>query len=604
MGRAEGKFAVLTQSLDEVLLNLRGRKLLMAPESSTLEQHISSVVENIQRVRLSCLDTDDMLTNQLKENAFLLSRKTDATRQAKEARRLLDENDLARNGMPSKFTETQPLDFESERRRRQLAASAMYVKEKIGILNERAELLKKCSAPDESETGTQELLRSIMALFDHCKSFDQSLFRVEEKLSDISKCIPIQLSRPKGLTTYGLLSPSNYSRQVKIRPLPIPGEITSPIPKRRQHDAGVGAVATEFSKWQRVESSLQSLASVPGISVKLWGLSRISNKDPLAAGQRRTAPERSRRVALLLSPSTSGKPLGGSDVAESSIILFSPRSSTKPRGGWDLPSSVDQANVRNMSVSAPRELKEVSIAAASRDALAPFGTTPEKLRASLEVKMTEGISGSSSRQARSSTPSATGDEQAARKSSKQTHNPSTALTPMPSAATFSQKTSLDKAPSPRSPKGDGSLSYPPISKSAPRPFSSKEPSSSGDSKLPLSKKAEPSLPDVMNKLMPSPRKSSSSEQAPNFHFGDMKGLESSLFTLPSKPEPMAKHPPQTSGEASSPDFKTLLTSFYQKHNPSKLFEVEKTLEKYKVSFIGRYTFEPIILSLSQLGSLV
>jgi hypothetical protein len=392
--------------------------------------------------------------------------------------------------------------------------------------------------------------------------------------------------------------------------LPVPGEMTTPIPKRRQHDAGVGLAATEFSKWQGVESSLQSLASVP-VSVKLWGLSRISNKDPSVAGQRRIAPERSRRGALLLSPSPSGKPLGGSDVAESSITLFSPQLSTKPRGGWDLPSLIDQENVRNVSVSAPRELKEVSIATAAREALAPYGTTPEKLKASLEVKMTEGISRSSLRQARSSTPNATGDEQAARKSPKQTHNPSPASPSMPSTATFSQKTSLDKAPSPRSTKGDGSLPYPPISKMAPKPFSSKAPSSSGDSKLFLSKKAEPSLPDVMNKLMTSARKSSSSEQAPDSPFGDMKGLENSLFTLPSQPEPMAKgssalptHPPQTSGGASSPDFKSLLTSFYQKHNPSKLFEVEKTLEKYKVSFICRCTFEQGVLSPSQLRSLV
>lgn len=32
------------------------------------------------------------------------------------------------------------------------------------------------------------------------------------------------------------------------------------------------------------------------------------------------------------------------------------------------------------------------------------------------------------------------------------------------------------------------------------------------------------------------------------------------------------------------DFQSVLTEFYQKHNPAKIHEVEKTLDKYKVKF--------------------
>ena len=43
------------------------------------------------------------------------------------------------------------------------------------------------------------------------------------------------------------------------------------------------------------------------------------------------------------------------------------------------------------------------------------------------------------------------------------------------------------------------------------------------------------------------------------------------------------NPSQTTTKGKQTDFKALLTQFYQKHNPSKIAEVEKTLDRYKVS---------------------
>jgi hypothetical protein len=39
-----------------------------------------------------------------------------------------------------------------------------------------------------------------------------------------------------------------------------------------------------------------------------------------------------------------------------------------------------------------------------------------------------------------------------------------------------------------------------------------------------------------------------------------------------------------SQSTNSPDYATLLSDFYKRHNPGKISEVNKTLVKYKVSF--------------------
>jgi hypothetical protein len=42
------------------------------------------------------------------------------------------------------------------------------------------------------------------------------------------------------------------------------------------------------------------------------------------------------------------------------------------------------------------------------------------------------------------------------------------------------------------------------------------------------------------------------------------------------------------GGKPEPDYHTILTEFYKTHNPAKLIEVDKTLEKYQVSSCGLF----------------
>jgi hypothetical protein len=82
-----------------------------------------------------------------------------------------------------------------------------------------------------------------------------------------------------------------------------------------------------------------------------------------------------------------------------------------------------------------------------------------------------------------------------------------------------------------------------------------------------------------------------SDEAAASAFGNFKDLGDSLFTEGSKTS--VKSDFGFSGTSSvvgdvagvkpEPDYHAILTEFYKTHNPAKLIEVDRTLEKYKVS---------------------
>ena len=170
-------FWKLSKSLDESRAKLQERQLTISPKSDKLGKAIEKFVEHVQSVRLACLDADEGNVSQRKVNAFLLSRKTDATRQVSEARRFLDE--ITSND--GKFIESQPLDFESEQRRRQLAADLMNARLQMILQERRSSVLEQHQASPDA--GVMSVLQEVMKFYDDCKNFDQSVGRLERKLS-------------------------------------------------------------------------------------------------------------------------------------------------------------------------------------------------------------------------------------------------------------------------------------------------------------------------------------------------------------------------------------------------------------------------------------
>jgi hypothetical protein len=581
MSKAGAKLVALTEKMEKTIARVSGIRGATAANSDGLEKKIQNLVEQIQQTRLLSLDADTSLVTQRQENAFLLSRKTDSSRHVNEARHLVETYLLPNDKGAAELAETQPLDYESEQNRRKFAAIAISVWSQMKVLNDRCELLQ--TASNSTEEGPRELLQGIMDLYTKTKMFDEAIGRIEGKVSEASKAIPLQqahLNRTVGRTTYGLTPKTTPSKRERLRPISFPSAFSSPPPKGTQS----GKAEVDLSlvdKWNGIESSLQQIGCEHASTVRLGGLSKLSNFHA-SGGEKKKTIRRNLGPSLLLSPAEKTY-MAPSTATSRSITVFSPPSTSKPRTGWDRASNIDQHRAKQMSLSLPRELKEVTVSGASRDTLAALGTTPEKVKASLDLKRSEGAVRTPPRPQKGPSSSSSSAGSQLQTPSDPKNAPAAAFPPLPAKAPtpFSQKSGKPGGTS--SSKSSDSSSYPPLSDVAPKPFSSQTPTSQ-----PEPSKSEPKPVQGA----PSAEKASPKKDAPS-GFGDMQGLGNSLFSLgggtdSSKiedPATFSAAKPTTTEGSSTPDYKQMLHSFYQKHNPPRLVEVDKTLEKYRVSGI-------------------
>ena len=153
-----------------------------------------------------------------------------------------------------------------------------------------------------------------------------------------------------------------------------------------------------------------------------------------------------------------------------------------------------------------------------------------------------------------------------------------------------------------------SVAFPPLSAKAPTPFGRAVGTKTGDSKkvdknessgaiFGLSK-ASPSKIDnskkdeaqqnVFTKAVGSGSKDlSKKDEKPKSSsggmFGGFTGMNNALdATTSTSTQQTSAITQKSSGSANDTDFKSILTQFYTKHNASKVGEVDKTLQKYKV----------------------
>ena len=68
-------------------------------------------------------------------------------------------------------------------------------------------------------------------------------------------------------------------------------------------------------------------------------------------------------------------------------------------------------------------------------------------------------------------------------------------------------------------------------------------------------------------------------------FGDMSSLGTSLFQNEDVKK-MSTSTGPTDGSSGTPDYRALMSTFYEKHNPAKVADAVKNLEKYKVKFVS------------------
>jgi len=570
-------------SFSSTLAKLSQMRAGICEGDEEIRKEIEAFAIQTEQERSKLLNIDNSLGKNREETAFLLSRKTDSSRQVEAAKTIIDQIKKSNTEGSDSIAGSQSLDQESERQRRKIAASSRYLVRGITLAEERYGMLDG-TLSENFEDRHRFVLSAVMNMYMKSKKFEEVHLRLGNKIDLASRTVPrhSRTTRSTGRSTYSLESSPFMSpkRRGKITPIRIGGG------KQRQTSKSISSA----SQWKNIESSLQRLGNTD-VKVDRFGtLSIGESKDQVSNHRSESAERKAVSHSLLMSPSAQQPNNTGRELALSvpkKISIFSPPSKSKVRSGWDKPSTIDRNRINQMTLKTPQDLKQTTMSNASRETLASFGTTPEKLKAALDIKNYQAsVVAPSARSAQSKdvqVKKSTGSSAAFPPlSSKAPSNPfstskkNNALKPVSSDKKPAQKSKSSSAP------------LPPMPKQAPKnPFAkastSKPPSSQVQSKPAPTPAAAKSSPFGTSENAKSKESSSSSTA-----FGDMKGLGNSLFSSgPTQTD--AKQTPSfgapkgtsTSNTGGAKDYKAILTAFYQKHNPSKLPSVDKSLASYK-----------------------
>ena len=570
---AARQFVSLTEAMEQTLAEISRGYDAVDASNNNLEKRINALAGEVQAERDQVLKTDLWLAEQKKENTFLLGRKTDSSRQVGESKRLVS-NLISKTKGLSVMLESQPLDYESEQHRRKFATSIRSLNGRLVLLRSRIEQL---DCPEKARV----IMLGVASLYKKVNDLGSAINAMSNKVESVKKTAPMlsikQLREPsKGRSTYGLEDRTPKTKRQRPRALFSPSRVTA----SKKSESQVEIPLSE--KWKDIESSLHAMGNENASTVRIGGLSKIRKSFEDTRKPDGSSVRRNLGVSLLLSPQKAvpALPPATASATSTSIQLYSPTPSMQPRSGWDRPSTLDQNRAQQLSVPTQGELKEVSIAEASRPTLMALGTTPEKINASLDIKRNDSVARSSARRTRSSAPipAANTSSNTAEPSEVKSNKPTATFPPMPSNPPIAVSDMMGKAK-----KASATPTYPPLSATAPKPFSAHGSTGAATAIKPKSSSAG----DKAASANPSSDKGNGSNNAVSA-FGGMTGLGDSLFSSGTTSDSIATAPQAkltsstTLPRSNEPDYEGIMTTFYQKHNPGKVLEIKKTLEKYKV----------------------
>ncbi|GAX23611.1 hypothetical protein FisN_12Hh183 [Fistulifera solaris] len=311
----------------EVLLQMKSKN-----DDSELKAAISTLAKNNHELLVSFSDIQSSLLQQKQRGIKMLSHKVTASMRANECEKYLA-SFLTSETDSASLLKVQPLDIESESRRREISSAVMTFQRSIIALKSRAKLMHELQDVD----GDMRLLVSINETRKKLQGVEEDATRVERGIRNAVDC----------------------GQDIRIR---LPSHRTT---KDRSIQAGKGNYRNEVN-WKDVENHLSTFSGLPR-RTKL----EMSLETQIV--RKKSVDERQPRL------SSTGK------QHQKQLQLFSPPLSLHPRAGWDEPSTVDQAKMQALTYSAPSQLKSFAIDSAARGALSDFGTTPERVRDSFAL---------------------------------------------------------------------------------------------------------------------------------------------------------------------------------------------------------------------------
>ena len=552
------------------------------------------------------MSIESKVTDQNERAIFLLSRKDDLQRQVSEAESLINEQLRDRDG--GNLLRNQPLDAETEKTRRHLAASALETQHSIANVKDRICLLRDIlqaqevkparsafsfgsprSAPNHKLKAQRTLKENVLRGYERAQQLSKTADTLQKRVQEASDAVP-------GASGASALTSARKSRS-RITALPVSFASPSAVAKRRAQKKAAKETEDITQSQSGVENALRTLGrSQHSIPVKKFSRRGIVGTDPSQMRGAAATDWRSKGATSQLMGSTTSTPLPkmgalmtvaatpSASTPSRSLFTPPPASSTgKERSvDWNAKTDVDQTKFNRLqaSLKMPSSVKTITSEDAARKALQPFGTDPERTAKAREVKAREGTQAAAASAASESKPPSTIKKKPSTTAAAGAFPPMSSTAPVP----FSLKVSDDGGGGKK--KVDA---FPPMSAKgpSPSPFGAKK---DGDAPSGLTPKAAFSSAGkkdagglTSGNLFGLTRPDSAKKDAEAKPFGSggggLSGFGGDLGSALGGPSDAASTPSKPA--AGTPNYSALLTEFFQTHNPSKVGNVDKVLIKYK-----------------------
>jgi len=352
-------------------------------------------------VKSDALEINDILFHQNQSLLLLQSRLEDVSRQTTESKHIID-NQISNVSFVSSIDNimrSQPLDIESEQKRRHISMLAMKTQCLISqtynrfqffdaILhtrpaNNRRNLFMSMNSRNFSKEANRSIFAFLKDGFDRAKKIDSVSDSVLEKVSDF--CAASNKKNRSVKKSESLLISSRHSRRTSISPLALPSS------------SQLGLVSSEISDMKSVSSfdSKVLLRSIKSRKPKTY--SKSFSRRNLTSAYRRISDKNKDNIKFYSGHSQLMNTLDSSQGLQSTTLSLSlDMVSSSLRGDWQTnESNIDSKTMLSKPLTLPTQLVKLESSAAQRQALALFGTTPEKMAKVLETHDMETRDGTS-----------------------------------------------------------------------------------------------------------------------------------------------------------------------------------------------------------------
>jgi len=560
---------------------------------SDLQEDIDSLVSTYQEKLSNSELFKSQNTDIQKRLLQLFSIQDDLTRQKKQSHIAIKEQ---MSGQPSSNPVTkEPLDAESEKKRRAIVSKCNKVQSLISTVEDRLSMNKEIfscsietqdeirpsdyfnqwsrSPPPKSRTQTAKgattfLFKSLTTGYDKVRDFDSFAQHISEQATQLKES---QESKNQGTVNKSVAKRTTIKTRLGSRTIISPrptSHLRSPLTRRSKPGTTNETSILERHKCLRQMNNTLSNDDRTAKTFYLRGQMGNANQS--------TIPDwRSKGKNELLSTSkattTNLVPkLNTTSPAVAKTLFSSPMAGTTARSDW---TSGDQGLLK---INIPQQLKQINHADAAKEALSKFGTTPEELAKGRDIISRD--------EAESKVPLKipSVDKPSASLSSKTSTFPSQSS--KPAFGGLSKSTT--------------SAAFPPMPTRSPKPLSQSlnqvdsKPATTTSSTTSTSSKGPTQLNVDYKKALTKfyQENDTSKVNEVDERLNRYKGKEAEMFVSIAKkynkPNALNVEFETRVKDIDQSDYLALLTLFIQVFNPSRVSIAEKYLNKYKVSYVS------------------